>query len=543
MARKDPAVSAALDRALERNDRLLARRLQAPRQSEAGRGGGAALLAAASGEASLASQLGRGSFGPSHEQQYQRNRGWTFACVRAIAQRWAGQPLRVARSRSRSATVPRSLRPHRDSLPRHLKARQENLELLEDHPILETLDRPNALMVRWALSFVTASSLELTGRCYWWTYKGDPGSPTPWTIMPLPSNWVEPRHQGGKLNSSWLVKPPGVTQPVEVPGEEIACIYYPDPGNPLGALSPLQAMARAVSANESISEAQRRAFNNSIWAGYAVTVGRNPDVNGQQGARPTLTKEQRGQVINAILQAYRGVINYDQPIILDGLIESITKVSNTPREMDFLKSHALTKEQITQGFGVNPIIMGQIEGVNRASAAAADDIYCSNCINPKLELVSQILTAFVAPRLASGSERLVLYYEPAHAYDPDLELTRWKFLAGLAAADNNEIRTSLGLPPRPGGNVALMPPGVTPYDLETSYDFSEPEPAPAPALPGAGAGPAANGHAGNGKPPGGNGSGGGNGKPPAGGGIDDVDNIDRGTDRSFRRLGVYVSGG
>jgi hypothetical protein len=168
---------------------------------------------------------------------------------------------------------------------------------------------------------------------------------------------------------------------------------------------------------------------------------------------------------------------------------------------------------------------------------------CSNCINPKLELVSQILTAFVAPRLASGSERLVLYYEPAHAYDPDLELTRWKFLAGLAAADNNEIRTSLGLPPRPGGNVALMPPGVTPYDLETSYDFSEPEPAPAPALPGAGAGPAANGHAGNGKPPGGNGSGGGNGKPPAGGGIDDVDNIDRGTDRSFRRLGVYVSGG
>jgi phage portal protein BeeE len=303
-------------------------------------------------------------------------------------------------------------------------------------------------------------------------------------------------------------------------------------------------MARAVSANESISEAQRRAFNNSIWAGYAVTVGRNPDVNGQQGARPALTKEQRGQVINAILQAYRGVINYDQPIILDGLIESITKVSNTPREMDFLKSHALTKEQITQGFGVNPIIMGQVEGVNRASAAAADDIYCSNCINPKLELVSQILTAFVAPRLASGSERLVLYYEPAHAYDPDLELTRWKFLAGLAAADNNEIRTSLGLPPRPGGNVALMPPGVTPYDLETPYDFSEPEPAPAPALPGAGAGPAANGHAGNGKPPGGNGSGGGNGKPPAGGGgIDDVDNIDRGTDRSFSRLGVYVSGG
>jgi intein/homing endonuclease len=82
---------------------------------------------------------------------------------------------------------------------------------------------------------------------------------------------------------------------------------------------------------------------------------------------------------------------------------------------------------------------------------------CSNCINPKLELVSQILTAFVAPRLASGSERLVLYYEPAHAYDPDLELTRWK--AGPRRAGPARPRT--GTPATANRPAATGPAAAT----------------------------------------------------------------------------------
>src|SRR5205807_2284206 len=104
------------------------------------------------------------------------------------------------------------------------------------------------------------------------------------------------------------------------------------------------------------------------------------------------------QIIMAINQAYRGVTNYGNPLILDGLIEDVKALSRTPAELDFTGSCQLTKARIMQAFGVNPIIAGEIENANRAQAAIADSLFCSATINPKLELLSQWLTKELPPR-------------------------------------------------------------------------------------------------------------------------------------------------
>jgi hypothetical protein len=108
-----------------------------------------------------------------------------------------------------------------------------------------------------------------------------------------------------------------------------------------------------------------------------------------------LTKEQRTAIRLAFKQAYSGTLNAGEPVILDGLIKDVKRISNTPKEMDFLGSGSSVKARICQAFGVNPVIMGELEGANRASAAVADDILCSFTVNPLVEMLSQHLTKYV----------------------------------------------------------------------------------------------------------------------------------------------------
>lgn len=338
-------------------------------------------LLASSQRGNLQGVLGRDQSMVGHDRQYRHNTGWVYACVRAIAQRIAGQPVRLARRKQGAqggTSVGRltAKSPTLGQLPKGLQEVQSNLELIESHPLLDAIDDPNALMVRWTLLFVTAASLELTGKAYWWLFNERRDRQGKWTILPLPASWVRPKHGEKTLFAAWEIQVAEGVQPIEVPAEEIAYLYYPDPANPLAALSPLQANARAVVADEAMAEAQRRSFAQGPWPGLAITMARNVGPQGTEGTRPILTAEQRGQILAAVKAAYAGVAAFDEPIILDGLIERVDRLSNSPREMDFTNSGKYSKSRITQGFGVNPIVLGEIEGANRASAAAADDHFC-----------------------------------------------------------------------------------------------------------------------------------------------------------------------
>jgi hypothetical protein len=454
--------------------------LRAPAQNLIPSGGAAGGL-----PANLAGALGSraGVTINSTGEQYRHFTGWVYACIRVIAQRIAGQPVRVAVLKSNPQ---RDRRPHQLFVPKRFKQYTDRMEVLENHPLLEALAFPNQLMPQWALVFNTVASLELTGLGHWWIDEDDESRGGLPAIWPLPASWVTPRFRGGRLYSDWEVRPGQTAQAIIVPGPNIVRFYYPDPGNPLGAMGTLQAMARSVLANEAMSEAQRRSFSNGVFPGLAFIAGRMPDERGQVGPsspRLTLTEDKKNQLRALIKQAYRGVLNYDEPIILDSMIEDVKKISQTQKEMDWLNSKGVTKEEICQGFGVNPIVMGQVQGANRASAAAASDHLNEYTVNPKIELLSQIMTMSVAPLFSAGArgapaQRLAAYVEPAHAVDPDYELARDEAMIGHAAMTVNEWRARNHLPPLEGGDVVLLPAAFTPYDLATAEVVGG---APAPA--------------------------------------------------------------
>jgi len=427
-------MSDALSRAFAAADRMRASARKAVTAQAAG-----GMLTAGPGMIGTTSQLTKAA------EQYRHNVGWVSVAVRAIAHRIAGQDLFVATLTDR----PRPGRKAAKFLPPCLKALGDRLEPLDRHALLDAIAEPNAIMTRWGLMVATVASLELTGRAFWWMPDADGGKRV--ELWPLPATWVEP---ADTLRSGWKIRPAGVAESFDVPAEQVALFYLPDPADPFGALSPLQTQAPAVAADESIQVAQTRAFQNGIFPGVILRAGRLPGMlPGQEGQRPVLEPAQRRELADSIRAIYQGAVNYREPLILDGMIEGVEKFTTTPAEMDFLNSGKQTKSRIMQAFGVNPMIVGEIDGANRAQAVVAEETFCQNCVNPLVELFSQVLTRWVGPRFASAGQRLAVWLAAAVAHDDELSLKQWDLGLRSGAATVNEYRVQvLNLPAMPDGD-------------------------------------------------------------------------------------------
>ncbi len=431
-------------------------------------------------------------FGASMQalEQYRHNNGWPGSCVSLIAKNFAKQPIHVAR-KAKVASAERSAF-HKRILPLGRKQQAGNMILLADHVFIKTMERPNPLMVGWALKFVTAASLLITGKTFWWIFGDEKGKPQIW---PIPTHWLTPAPTtGDRAFAEWILRPYGVGGEYRIPANEIAYFALPDPANPLGALSPMQQISKSIVVDEFIRESQKRSFLNGCMPGLAIKIGALPDEEvfaGMESKGPVLSAQQRKELIAMFKAVYQGIYKTDEPLILDRMIESVEKITNTPREMDWLKSKVQSKEEITQGFGVNPIMMGQIEGVNRASAAVAMDNFAANTLNPFLELFGQLLTAFVLPRF-DAAEDLFAFIEEAISDDQEQKLQKYNFAYQNGIVTKDEYRSEmLKLPPMANGagRVVLSNPMApeVPADVAGPEDDArgplpaKPEPEPEPA--------------------------------------------------------------
>lgn len=352
------------------------------------------------------------------QDQYRHFRDWVYASIRPIAQRIAGQPIHVGRATR--ATAPRTSKRHQPI----------NVEPFENHELLDLFHDPNGLMVAWSLMFSTVAGLELTGRQLWWL-------PRKKQILPIPTHWIKKINGATKLES-FSIRPPHAAEDFDpIPADECVYFSYPNPADPHGVTSPLQATAGAVEADEQMTRSQVEMFRQGIHPTHAVKVGKNAYGSKGEGRRPRLTGSQERQIIAAIRRRFEGAHKHHEPVILDGLIEDVFKLSNTPSEMDWQNSQKSTKARISQTIGTNPIIMGEIEGANRASAMVADRHFCDFTINPKIELLSQVLTAWLRPIFG---QEIVVWIEPCVANDAEMQLKWAQALAKHSAVTGDELR-------------------------------------------------------------------------------------------------------
>lgn len=392
----------------------------------------------------------------SEEQQYiAAMRGWQFSAVKLIAIACANQAIRVGVQRDRKRSK-KTKDFSFEGAPTHIKAISEQLDVINVHEVIDLVETPNAFPAgtEYGLKFCTAFSLNVTGRAFWYIEKDASGKES---IFYLPSTWVFPRFQKdtGK-QIGWTVKRPDQMEGLPVPLLSVMPFVIPNPSHPAEALSFLQTQAPAVNTDEQITTAQYRAMVQGIFPSLALHVGREKSPLGNSEYTPTLSPEQRKQMIDTVMTAASGAVRYGLPFIIDGMIEKISPVTNKPADMDFMDGAKAMRERIFLAYGVNPIVAGLVEGANRASSFVAHEQFYRTVVNPNLTLMGQTLTKYMAPRYANG-KRLYIWFEEAAPYDSDADRRNKRDLATFGGITINEYRESFGLSPVPGGEKLIEP--------------------------------------------------------------------------------------
>lgn len=422
-------------------------------------------------------------------EQYQYYNSHVYSAIQIIARRISAQPLLVARV-GKPRDKRRSLKAYLDDgfskyqdLPQHVKTvAPEDLELLPSHPIIDTLQSPNELMTRSSMLNDTIASWCVTGRSFWIITDNPEGR---FDFVCVPTTWIESDHekQDDKLIAKWLLCPFGSStqDQVSIPNSRVVQFFFPDPSDPFGAISPLQAQSRSVLSDEAISITQYKIFKNSINPGHAVFVGEAATGDGKRQMK--LEPYQRRQLMTWLRQEFAGAERFGSPIILDAIIRDLKPLMNKPIEMSFRESASFVKTRLYEGFGVNPISAGQVEGSNRASSGVADHHLVSNTINPMLNMMGEILTVKALPVFNRNGENLKAWFAPCEAYDPDLTLKKFDLGMKYGAVTRNELRVQVfGLPAREGMDDVSVSNRVvnTPAGERMEPDAPPPEEFPEP---------------------------------------------------------------
>ena len=334
-----------------------------------------------------------------NREAYGHFRSWVYVCVDAIARRLAGQDLmageiegaeanpendraRRLNHKSKKLVYPpeRGLAVPKSTLK--YVGQNQQLSVFESHPALDLLARPNAVQRKFEFLYMSAANLLLTGECYWVGMGGSEAEGEDGEVWAVPTAWMTPIHDGN-LFSSYKLQVSGQAVAKDIPADMVARTYFADPADLKSAYSPLRAILQAIRVDDYIQESQEQMFERGINPNLIVTVGR---VRGEDGTltdrRPVLSGPNRRQIIRAIREIWNQTVSTGDPAILDGLIESVHKLHNTPQEMDWPGSGEIVKKRVMQGFKVNPIVVGEVTAGNRAQAIEAEKNFCSNAVNP-----------------------------------------------------------------------------------------------------------------------------------------------------------------
>ena len=401
--------------------------------------------------ATLTGAIGPGTTGPNSPtwNDYDTRRHhveWVYAAVRATSQRIAGQPVRVGRK----VKAPRPSGSGKAVGNNNPAASGAAVEELPAHPLNDILDQPNAYLTESGLIALIVASLEISGTAFLWFDEEVNGAPKLWY---LPTGWVREDPDAEVPLTKFIVRAENSADEFHLDGSELIRLAYPDPANPFQSLSPLKACFRSVVADEQILTSQLATFANGGRPGLLVKVGQPAASSplGDKDEAPELTRDQRMALRSLIKEATSGAANAGEPIILDALIKEVTRITNTPAEMDFTASSLLTRDRVLAAFGVPKVTLGMTDDANRASAVVADETFCFHKCAPICRLVSDHLTNFF--RVVYDDPALCVWIEPPRPRDPDGRRADLEQLARYGSIRVNELRAEHGLPDDPDGNV------------------------------------------------------------------------------------------
>lgn len=351
-------------------------------------------------------------------QAMQLNKGWVYACVRAIAEGLAGLRFRLFQT-----------------------AKDGTVEEIFEHELLDLLHSVNQFQTEYDLKYLTGSHLELTGSSYWLLdgVKNEMSKPT--AIFPLNPKYVKVLKAPLPQFISGYEYTVDTTTKTLKP-YEVLHIKYPNPDDIYEGRGTVEAIYDWIMADYYSTMVNAKYFKNGAKLGHILKP--------KTALQPSQIKSLRESF--EALQS--GAENSYRPFVLPCDID-VEKESDNPKDMDFANLQKVSQDKILAGFRVPKTVLGSAESeTNRSTAETANYVFSKRTLWPKCELISQYLNEFLVPRYG---DNLYLEFENPVPEDKAAELEEMKAATGLQPVMSiNEAREEyLGLGPVENGESVM----------------------------------------------------------------------------------------
>ncbi len=316
-----------------------------------------------------------------------------------------------------------------------------NKKELKEHPFLDFWQKPNPLyeFTSSALWKLLNNYLLLKGEGYFIIERYGNGYPA--ELWPVPVQWVQMTPYQGAPYYTIKTTDGGI---MEVSVDDMFVMKDLNPLDPykrgLGQAEPI---ADEIEIDEYAAKFQKKFFYNDATPGLIVSL-------------PGANKEQEDRFLARWKERFRGADKSHGVAVLGGprdTTPTLTKLSDNMKDLDMVNGRIFTRDAVMEHFGMPREIMGITQNSNRATADAAQYIYATNVLTPRLMNRQDAINLQLLP--AYGDD-LLWEYDDIIPKDKEFEkavaIDGWN--TGLLTM--NQALEKLGMEPAKKGNVYKM---------------------------------------------------------------------------------------
>ena len=345
--------------------------------------------------------------------------------------------------------------------------------VLETHPILTLIDRPNPLQSHSEFFESIFSYLLLSGNCYILKVGADIG--TPKELHLLRPDRIKIKGSGKPIPTSYEYVINGRTQQVypieETTGNsDIKQIKLFNPLDDYYGMSPMSPAAIEIDQHNMSSNHNINLLSNGARPSGAVVFKPRDDA----GFSVNLTESQRQQMLSDINNRFSGTQNSGRIALLEGDFDFI-EMGLSPKDMDFLNLKHMAATDIAMCFGVPSQLVGVPDAQTYSNVAEARLALYEETIIPHLRKLASDLNEWLVPMFGEG---LMFCFDidkiPALAERTRRTYENVNSAVAQGIMTRNEAREAIGLSPIEGADDLYISATLFPIGSEAPPEPENP---------------------------------------------------------------------
>ncbi|HEY5985586.1 MAG TPA: phage portal protein [Streptosporangiaceae bacterium] len=337
---------------------------------------------------------------------------------------------------------------------------QAHGEPLESHRLRRLLAQPNPVTNEFEFWELAVTYLDISGNCPVLIQRGRDGLPAElWPVRPdlirvFPT--MDPRvwSYGYVLDPSTSARNI-TTEIIPIASRDIIHVKYPNPLDAYFGQAPMRPATRAVSLDNAATD-----FVDTLLRNYAVP---GVVIKTAQEITATIADRLKSQWKKAFSGSRRG-----EPAVLQTGME-VQPLGLSLRDLEFPDLRAYSESRICAVFGVPPVLVGAKVGLDRSTftnyGEARKQLWEEAIFSLQRRFRDPVESRLLPEFAGVGRATVTTRWDNSQVLAlQEAESAKWERATNALARGGvtiNDFRRTVGLDPVPGGDVFLMPAGVT----------------------------------------------------------------------------------